>query len=73
MQLLLPRDVGVADLGAVAVFSVSYGFARSAPVPAAGEGLPPTPHFQGGWVEGRIFVVEGDRMDDLTVGQLGRG
>ena len=43
MQLLLPRDVGVADLGAVAVFSVSYGFARSAPVPAAGEGPPPTP------------------------------
>ena len=73
-EILLPplRFVGVDILGASVALSVSCRSVRAVPALARGEG--PTPsNSLGGWVEGQILLVEGDRLDNLTLGPVGYG
>ena len=73
-EILLPplRFVGVAILGASVALSVSCRSVRAVPALARGEG--PTPsNSLGGWLEGQILLVEGDRLDNLKLGPVGYG
>ena len=53
------------------MFLVTSVSVRAAPAPDGGE--PPPPHTQGFKGEGRIVVVEDNKAEELTVGQLGDG